>query len=273
MRAKIGILTVAALTLGLGATNARADEHSTLPPVGLFTTMPIYWGETEELGELLRPEASSHWVRKMIEEKHEAILPLDVLDPGSAELAQLRLLLMAQPRALAPAENVALDAWVRGGGHLLMFADPWLEEPSRFPLGDPRRSHPAALVSPILARWGLSLQFDDQQQEGLRQVSIDGQLVPVDMAGRFSFMPPSGGGQAACTLKAEGVVADCRIGDGRALIVADADLLRTDMVQPAATQSLKALMEKAFPLGDFAGLSPENSRFHPDSGELGVADP
>jgi len=255
MRTRFWSIAAAALALGPGPSGARAEGDAALPPVGLFTTMPIYWGESEELGELLRPEASSHWVRVTIEQRHSTLVPLDVLDPQSDELAQLRYLLMAQPRALAPAENVALDDWVRGGGHLLLFADPWLEEASRFPLGDPRRSHPVALVSPILARWGLVLQFDDRQEEGLRNVAVGGQIVPVEMAGRLSFVSPSGGAQAECAIEAEGLAAQCHIGEGRALIVADAALLRMDMAQPATSESLKVLMERAFPVGDFAGLS------------------
>jgi len=248
-----GCLAFAALAFSLYPSGVRAEDSTAARPVGLFTTMPIYWGEAEELAELLRPEAASHWVRRTLEERHGIVFPLDVLDPEAEELAELQYLLMAQPRALAPAENVAVDDWVRDGGHLLMFVDPWLEEPSRFALGDPRRSYPAALVSPILARWGLRLEFDDQQGEGIRQVPVNGQSVSVEMAGRLSAIGQPAPASADCAIQAEGLIAQCRIGGGSALVVADAALLRADMEQPAASQSLKALLDQAFPLGDSRG--------------------
>jgi hypothetical protein len=51
-----------ALALNAAAFSAQAGENAGRTPIGLFTTMPIYWGESESLGELLQPEASSHWV-------------------------------------------------------------------------------------------------------------------------------------------------------------------------------------------------------------------
>ena len=49
---------------------------------------------------------------------------------------------MAQPLAQAPENLVALDDWVRGGGRVLLLADPMLEWPSKRPLGDPLRPPP-----------------------------------------------------------------------------------------------------------------------------------
>jgi len=243
-----------ALALNAAALPAQAGESAGRAPIGLFTTMPIYWGESESLGELLRPEASSHWVRRSLERDHD-LLPLDVLDGDGEDLPRLRYLLMAQPRALGAAENVALDDWVRGGGRLLLFADPWLDGESRFALGDPRRAHGTALVSPILARWGLRLEFDSDQAEGVRWAEVAGSSAPVDMAGRLAVIPTDADVRADCVIEAGGLLADCRIGDGRSVIFADATLLLADVPASAGPPPLEALTQRAFGFGDFAGDS------------------
>ena len=46
---------------------------------------------------------------------------------------------MAHPLAQPAEDLVALDDWVRGGGRVLLLADPMLEWPSKRPLGDPLR--------------------------------------------------------------------------------------------------------------------------------------
>jgi hypothetical protein len=140
---------------------------------------------------------------------------------GKDPLAGLGLLVMAQPRALAPQENVALDRWVRKGGRLLLFADPMLTAQSAYAFGDRRRPESMVMLSPILARWGLVLEFDAEQPGGLRDAELLGSKIPVDLPGRLAAMR----GKARCALLAEGLAASCRIGKGGALVVADAALL------------------------------------------------
>lgn len=160
-----------------------------------------------------------HWARGALERRFR-LLPLDTLDlpssPGSA-----RLILMAQPRALLPQENVALDRWVRGGGRVLLFADPMLTLDSAYPIGDRRRPQDIALLSPILARWGLVLRFDEGQPAGWRESA--GRSLPVNLSGTLAIAP--GGHDASCAIEDDALIANCRIGAGRAVIVADAALL------------------------------------------------
>ena len=82
------------------------------------------------------------------------------------------MLLAAQPRALPAEELVALDAWVRRGGRLLLLADPMLEWPSERPLGD--RLRPPALFADtgLLQHWGLRLDAPDER--GPRQSGAGG---------------------------------------------------------------------------------------------------
>ena len=225
----------------------QAQAHRERPALGLFTTLPIYWGEAAQLSDLLAEDREPHWVRRVLEEDY-AVRPLDVLDAGKAgdSLTGLRFLLMAQPRALSPAENVVLDAWVRGGGRLLLFADPMLTEESSFAIGDKRRPHDVVLLSPILAHWGLDLQFDEEQEAGIRTVSVFGTELPVDLHGRLALRTPTGAA-GSCRIATGGLAANCAIGRGRALILADAALLDAGASDPETRQAaLSALVEAAF---------------------------
>jgi hypothetical protein len=219
-----------------------------LPGLGVMGTIPLYWGEAEGLGELIGGEGEPHWARARLEE-HYRLHPLASLTEG--DLAPLDSLLLAQPRALSPAENVALDAWVRGGGRLLLFADPLLTGESRFAIGDRRRPQEVILLSPILRHWGLELEFVEDQRAGLNRREIAGQAVPVNLPGRFA--PPM---QSGCTLEAGGLLADCKIGQGRAVVLADAALLDLHHPAPDAASALDMLVKRALKPGDFAGMSP-----------------
>lgn len=224
------------------AANAVASTPARRP-LGLMTTLPIYWPEAEDLGELLVGDAPDHWAKTALERQFD-LRPLDTLD--SDTLADIGDLLLAQPRALSPAENVALDEWVRGGGRVLLFADPFLTGESRFHVGDRRRPQDVVILSPILARWGLELAFADDQPDGVRQAEIDGVAIPIALAGHFMLRPPAGGAQSDCALMADGLAADCRIGEGRALVIADATLLENGEEEAGRSSSLESLADRAF---------------------------
>ena len=239
---KFGLLLLALVVAGAAAWFAVGRQpEERLAPLGLFTSLPIYWSEAADISAMLSPDAEPHWARTLIERRRD-LRPLDVLTPQA--LAPFRDILIAQPRALGAAENVALDGWVRGGGHVLLFADPLLTQHSQFGLGDRRRPMDVALLSPILNHWGLALTMDDAGPEGEHQVKLLGGPLPVDQAGRFVLLPTEPGAPSTCRLLAEGLAADCRIGAGRALIVADAALL-----PPAGLSLPSPLIES----GDFTG--------------------
>jgi hypothetical protein len=240
-------LALAPALLFLG-TPAEAQVDAAGPaPLGLMGTIPIYWGEASQLGDLIEGAAAVHWARAELEQQYE-LRPLAYLD--EAALAGLDHLLLAQPRPLSGEENVALDAWVRGGGQLLLFADPMMTGHSQFGLGDRRRPQDVVLLSPILNHWGLGLEFVEDQPLGPR-VAEDGELaLPVNLPGRFALA--EGGEQ--CVLAAEGVLARCTIGSGRTTIVADAALLDLHEPSPLAGPALERLAELAFGTsGEIAG--------------------
>ena len=211
-------------------------------PLTLFTSLPIYWPEASDLATTLKGEEPPHWARRAIEAERP-LRPVDTLD--TATLAGRRDLLMIQPRPLSPAENVALDAWVAGGGRLLLFADPALTAASTFALGDRRRPQDIVLLSPILDRWGLRLEFDAGQAEGEHTVARgDGVAMPVNLPGRFAAFT-GGRPDASCRIEADALLAECRVGRGRVLAIADAALFEP-VDEPARATALDALLARAF---------------------------
>ena len=69
--------------------------------------------------------------------------------------AGLRLLVIAQPPPLNPAQTAAVDAFVRGGGRTLVFVDPMSEMS-----GGPGGGAPSSDLGPLLQRWGITYAPD-----------------------------------------------------------------------------------------------------------------
>jgi hypothetical protein len=235
---------LAAALLTLSSSGCRAEDtapagqSAALPELGLMGTIPLYWGEQASFGDALSGKGTAHWARAQLETRY-ALRPLDTLSESS--LAGLDFLLLAQPRALSAPENVALDAWVRAGGRLLLFADPLLTGESHFPIGDRRRPQDVILLSPVLGHWGLQLEFDDEQPAGFTEAGGE-PPIPLNLPGRFA----SDGG---CAVERDGVLARCAIGSGRVLVLADAAVLDLHDPHPAAAAALDWLLEQGFGSG------------------------
>lgn len=224
-----------------GGGDDRGDRGGEKRALGLLTSLPIHWEESTSISEALESDEAPHWARAALEAEYD-LIPVDALE-GRA-LDRLDRLILAQPRPLAPAENVALDDWVRAGGRVLVFADPHLTEHSRFVLGDRRRPQDLAMLSPILRRWGLELTVDPDQPADEREVAFRGRAFPIRLAGTWRLVTP--GAPSRCELESESRVASCRIGEGRALLVADAALLERERAPSRAREGLRALSEAAF---------------------------
>ena len=246
-RCNKALAAVALAVAGLSAPAAAQGGEDDRPTLALMGTVPIYWGEAAGLQELIHGDAPPHWARAQLED-HFALSPIDYL---SAEaLADHRYLLLAQPRGLSPEENVALDGWVRDGGQLLLFADPMMTGESRFHLGDRRRPQDVALLSPILAHWGLDLSFDPQQAAGLQAFDHHGTAMPVNMRGTLRYADD----QTLCNIPGEGLLAHCNIGDGQAMVIADAAMLDLHGPHANAPEALHWLVSHVFgEFGDHAG--------------------
>jgi hypothetical protein len=157
------------------------------------------------------------------------VLPISVTD--GAELARGDLLLMAQPPTQTAENLVVLDQWVRRGGHLLLLADPMLEWPSKLPLGDPLRPSAVFMDTGLIAHWGLRLDAPDRRGPAPRKL------------GSFEVMTDSPGSlSGSCDISDDRLVAHCRIGRGRATIIADADLLDVDQFGGDGNRDLDAIL-------------------------------
>jgi hypothetical protein len=188
----------------------------------LLTSLPLVFGEDFSL----RGEGSP--ALEALRSRYR-VVPISVADP--AELAKGRLLLMAHPLAQPAEDLVALDQWVRGGGRVLLLADPMLEWPSRRPLGDPLRPPAMFMDTGLLAHWGLRLDGPDRR--GPKIEKLGGYDVLTVSPGVLS---------GRCRIEPGGIAADCRIGKGSAIIVADADLLDVPALGPRGANNLDAVL-------------------------------
>ena len=250
----LGFLAVA--FLGLAGCNdssalppdAQAPISRERPELGLFTSLPILWNEGDAFAALGQAgQAAGNPVRDALEERYR-LRALDTLDGES--LAGLSRLVLAQPRPLSGSENVALDDWVRGGGTLILFADPMLTGHSSYALGDPRRPQDVALLSPILARWGLELQYDPAQSAQERTGQAFDTTLPVALPGSFRPLPSASIGEnTGSTCQPErGLAVRCAVGDGTVYAIADAAVLQPHEGDDAETREQIARLFAAFRL-------------------------
>jgi len=227
-RARVGALTVLILLLAVIGVSAVRGPHPLPPRAGrpallLLTSLPIVFGEDFSIKDGGSPALT------MLETRYR-VLPISTSAP--AGLAKGRLLLMAHAAAQTPENLVALDDWIRRGGKVLLLADPMLEWPSSRPLGDPLRPSPMFPDTGLLGHWGVRLDAPDRR--GPQDPKVEGTHVLTDSPGALV---------GKCAIESEGLVADCRIGKGRALIVADADFLDTARLGEPAEHNLDVLLK------------------------------
>lgn len=230
-----------------GAAQEQADvaeAQVAKPKLGLFTTLPIYWGEGGDIASILDAGAEPDWVRTELETKFE-IVPLDTLEPE--ELEGLDRVLLAQPRPLAPSENVAFDEFLASGGKAVIMADPMLTRHSEYAIGDRRRPQDVVLLSPIFDRLGVELLFDEEQVEGERILKQSGQSFPVNLSGRFEARD-TGVDSRKCFALEDGLIAQCVNGKGEAYLYADAAVLDWEGAAKVPEGRRKALWSLLDPL-------------------------
>ncbi|WP_298394756.1 ABC transporter [Sphingobium sp.] len=138
------------------------------PALAVITGLPLFWDEMGRAGPRDAPIITLLRTRF-------TVTPLD--DPLQLKASPARRLLLAQPRALAPAQLVAIDQWVRDGGTVLVLADPLLRWPSDLPLGDRRRAPSVSLLQPLLTHWGFR-PIDIKAAE-IRDRTPDGYVVTL----------------------------------------------------------------------------------------------
>lgn len=221
-RLLVGLLLVLGVIFFLSAMRYfQSDEGGIKPKIGLMTTLPLQWSEGGIEAELSE-DAQPHPAYARLQEQYD-VRPVDSFDMLDGKA--MDMLILAQPRALTPAELVKLDGWVRAGGRLLVFADPALQWGSLYPIGDKRRPLFTTMLSPLFSHWGLELVLPMTGQEAITLLNVNGLTLRTQTAGEWIEKP--GENKDACRIFEQRILADCKIGKGRALLVADADLLDT----------------------------------------------
>ena len=190
------------------------------PELMLLSALPIVFPERLKLDAPDSPALTALATRYKVK-------PISLTDAQS--LGASKLLLMAQPQAQPAEALVELDAWVRGGGRVLLLADPALEWPSELPLGDKLRPPFEFPDTGLLGHWGLRL--DPPETLGPAEASIAGRTVSTNSPGKLI----STGGY--CTTAASGLIARCRLGKGEAIVIADADFLDIKSVEGASGEA------------------------------------
>jgi hypothetical protein len=232
-RFRAGAMAVAlaiALLLALAAVALARREGSPpaarapaeRPKLMLVTTLPILFPEDFSL------QGGGSKAIEAIETRYR-VVPIGTTN--AAELRQGKMLLMAHPLAQPAEALVDLDEWVKKGGRLLLLADPRLDWPSMRPLGDKLRPPPGFADTGLLAHWGLTLV--PPGRPGPQKRRLGGQQVLASSPGSLA---------GSCDVAADGFVARCRIGRGRATVVADADFLNVDGLSGPKSHNLDALM-------------------------------
>ena len=227
----IAALAAGALLLAGGAAILAAGKRDNAAPerpaaerpvLMLLTSLPLVFGEGFAL------EGGGSPALEALERRFR-VVPISVT--AASELKRSRLLLMAHPQAQPAEALVELDRWVRGGGRLLLLADPALEWHSERPLGDPLRPPPAFADTGLLGHWGLRLDAPDER--GPRQLALGDYQVLVASPGTL---------HGTCKLGPHRLVARCALGRGHATIVADADFLNTADLDGPTQHNLDALV-------------------------------
>jgi len=223
--AALSIAALAAAALSVrGPKPLPPRPASERPTLLLLTSLPLVFGEDFSLQNNGSPALAALQTRYRV-------VPISVADPP--ELAKARLLLMAHPLAQPAEDLVTLDRWVRGGGRVLLLADPMLEWPSKRPLGDILRPPPMFMDTGLLAHWGLRLDAPDRP--GLKREKLGGFEVVTDSPGALF---------GGCRINADRLVAHCQVGRGEATVVADADLLDTAELGPGAAHNLDGVLQE-----------------------------
>ncbi len=190
------------------------------PAVMVMSSIPLQWG-TASMADVASGKAEPAPVYQKLTAKYKVTLLDDLQHMGEPGATPL---LLIQPRALAPAELVKLDDWVRKGGSVIVFADPALDWPSELPLGDPRRPLFTSLLNPLFRHWGLELALPTEEEDNDPTVATGEYSLSMKSPGIFIPVTKKKA-MATCRIRKDERIAACSVGKGKALLIADADML------------------------------------------------
>ena len=238
---------------GSAAAAPAETAPATRPRLGLLTGLPLYHPLGADVAAIAAGTAAVPWQRAGLEraftlEPLDTLSPIPALAPGAPPtdpLAGLARLAVIQPRGLSPADNVALDDWVRGGGHLLMVLDPLLTGDYDLPIVDPRHPPGSAIIPPVVARWGMSIAapLPDTDDAATGTDTLPGGAgLPYAWPGSIALLPGAAG--KACVRHAARI-AVCRVGKGQVTLIADAALFEHPELAGEDGAALRAVVLEA----------------------------
>lgn len=208
---------------GHAALAALYEEPASDTPVTMLSGLPLRWAGEGDLAEMLQRGAADDPALVRLQRTHRIALVDSLADHVPRAGA---VLLLAHPRALAPQDLVAIDAFVRGGGRAVILADALSGWPAPHPTGDSRNPPVTSLLTPLLDHWGITLGAAPSGATAAQTLDVDGHRLRLFSAGRFEALP------AGCTPQAGARILLCRLGAGEAWLVGDADLLFAPLWQP-----------------------------------------
>ena len=193
------------------------------PAVTMLTGLPLRWSASPNIAAMIDEGTNDDPALARL----TAAGPVSLVDSVADHVPPAGgALLIAHPRALAPQELVAIDAFVRGGGRAVVLADALSGWPARQPLGDPRNAPITSLLTPLLDHWGVTLGAAPAHESKPLRVDVDGARLDLFSAGRLERLP------STCRAYADRRVALCRIGQGEVWLIGDADVLFAPLWQP-----------------------------------------
>ncbi|MDK2761700.1 MAG: GldG family protein [Sphingopyxis sp.] len=197
---------------------------SNAPPVTMMTGLPLRWSGGGDMAAMIAKGAQDDPALARL----TATGPVSLVDSLADRVpsASGGTLLVAHPRALAPRELVAIDAFVRGGGQAVLLADALSGWPARHPIGDPRNAPVTSLLTPLLDHWGVGLGAAPATEGDALPIDVAGARLRLFRAGRLGPLPPH------CRAYGDRRVARCGIGQGTVWLIGDADLLFAALWQP-----------------------------------------
>ena len=219
--AGIAVLAVALGGLLYFSLTKSADEQTSRLELMVMSSIPLQWGEAT-MAQVAKGETQPSPLFESLAEQNRPVMINDFQKLGQPGKTPL---LMIQPRALAPRELVQLDDWVRKGGTAIIFADPALDWPSDYPLGDQRRPLFTSLLNPLFRHWGVELALPVTESNNAEVATSAGNYALTLKSPGILVRPKNPKATARCTIRKDEFIAYCVVGKGRALIIADVDML------------------------------------------------
>ncbi len=198
----------------------------------VLTSLPLFVGQGSMTDMINGKSDQSQLITRL--QSGRKLLPLDTID--EAVIAKVDRILMVQPSAIPAREIVAFDAWVRRGGQAVIFADPDMLWDTGHRFGGVGTPPPSTLLDNLFSHWGLKL-------EGMRQAprissgKIVGENVALANPGIWKAIDP----KTTCEIEGGGLVAQCKIGEGNVILVADADVADPALWKQANNDNAAAL--------------------------------